>query len=995
MNHPIASKQHFDEYPVIFNSIEEGISIIEKVEKRHKERIDYKYVFTNPAFEGMTGLSSIIGKTMLDVLPGVNDSTMQVYDNIIKTGQPEKFETYEKTLGQWFSVYAFPIGEPELKRIAVILNDISAIKKSELILRESEARKEFLLKLSDAICTLADPVQIQLTACSVLGEHIGASRVLYGDVVDGKEVIIKSDYANGIPSIAARFNVADFSQFAFSSHISGRMVIINDVSTDPRLNEEERSAFKSIGAAAAISLGLMKNGKWVAAFGVHHNKPRNWSPLEISLMEETAERTWVAVESARAEAEREKLLSQVYDEGERLWAIIRSIDDEVWISDDAGNITLLNPPDQRAHGLQSNDQPTLETADALETLEPDGTPRLKENAPLLRSLKGETVCGEEIVRHLNTGRLRCRWYNCTPIRDQSGNITGAVSVCRDITKAKRDDAALRESEEWKAFLQKLNDVLRPLSDPDEIQGAVTRFAMDYFHADRCYYSEIDNESAIVRRDASRSGLPPVAGVYPIDNFLVRKPLIDAGWPFTVEDVHTSEMVDEEFRQRYIQLNIISYLDVPLVKNGKTVGTFCVAQSTPRSWTESETELAQEIAECTWATVERAKSLKALRESENHARALVKELEEADKNKNQFISILSHELRNPLAAITVGLSVLDVLGDKQQAESIIEIINRQVSQLCKLVDELLDLTRISQNKIKLKKESILLNETVWHAVEDIKPGFLQKGVMIDATIQPQPLYLFADPVRVDQCIGNLLHNALKFTPANGNVRVTLRQEKNEAVIIVQDSGIGISPGKLEDLFQPFTQADEPLESYENSGLGLGLSIVKGIVAMHNGNITAKSEGVGKGSLFTIRLPVSMDSVQTLGHTAVRKVKGALRILIIEDNKDLAEVLCSLAGILGHEAYAVMNGTEGIAKARELQPDVIFCDIGLPGKNGYEVARIIREDTKLNNLLLIALTGFAGEYDIVKAKESGFDIHLAKPINMDDLKKVLGEDFEREQ
>jgi CheY-like chemotaxis protein len=384
---------------------------------------------------------------------------------------------------------------------------------------------------------------------------------------------------------------------------------------------------------------------------------------------------------------------------------------------------------------------------------------------------------------------------------------------------------------------------------------------------------------------------------------------------------------------------------------------------------------------------------ALRESEGRALGLVKELEEADKSKNQFISALSHEFRNPLAVITVGLSVLEVSTDKQQTESVKEIIKRQVDQLCKLVDDLLDLTRITQNKIRLKKESIIFNKIVRDAVEDIRPEFDKKGVHVWDNIQTLPIFLYADPTRMIQCVGNLLHNAVKFTPANGNVWVSLKQENNEAVLCVQDNGIGISQGILEKLFQPFTQADDSLDRYENNGLGLGLSIVKGIVDLHDGTVSATSEGMGKGALFTIRFPISESYTEKQGNMAIKKARRCFTILVIEDNKDLAELLRSMINMLGHEAYTAHNGIEGIAKAREIQPDIIFCDIGLPVKNGFEVAKIIREDAKLKNAFLIALSGYAGEHDIDQAIKSGFDRHLAKPIDMDTLKRMLSEDLDR--
>ncbi|MPM40076.1 Sensor histidine kinase RcsC [bioreactor metagenome] len=311
-------------------------------------------------------------------------------------------------------------------------------------------------------------------------------------------------------------------------------------------------------------------------------------------------------------------------------------------------------------------------------------------------------------------------------------------------------------------------------------------------------------------------------------------------------------MDETLRQICIQFKVISCIHIPVVKGDKVAGLLCFCQSTPRTWTDAEIQLASEIAARTWSAVERLKAEEALRVSEQEARGLVTKLEIADKNKSYFLSVLSHELRNPLAAISAGIQVLDVTQDSNQAAKVKEIINRQTDQLCKLVDDLLDLTRINENKMKLRKKNINLNEVVEHAIEDIRFEFEKKGVELETEIQTKQILLYADPVRLVQCIGNLLNNALKFTEKNGKVWVRLKQENDDARIIVEDSGIGIAPEILPLLFWPFIQADSSLDS--NGGLGLGLPIAKGIVDLHEGTISAHSAGLGKGATFTIRLPL---------------------------------------------------------------------------------------------------------------------------------------------
>lgn len=378
---------------------------------------------------------------------------------------------------------------------------------------------------------------------------------------------------------------------------------------------------------------------------------------------------------------------------------------------------------------------------------------------------------------------------------------------------------------------------------------------------------------------------------------------------------------------------------------------------------------------------------ALRESEKKAIALVGELEKVDRNKNQFISVLSHELRNPLAAISAGVQILDITQDINQTAKVKEIISRQTNQLCKLVDDLLELTRISQNKITLKKEDIILNEIVKSAVEDIRLEYEKKGIKLGTKIQTKPIILNADPVRITQALGNILFNALKFTQANGVVWLTLKTDKDYATISVRDNGIGISSEVLQSLFKPFTQAENTL-ARSGSGLGLGLSIVKGIVDLHEGSVSVYSEGLRKGSIFTIRLPIATGNNLKIEKPASdNSDKRILNLLIIEDNKDFADLLSTMLSTTVHKVNIAYNGEDGIELAKQIKPNVIFCDVGLPGMSGYDVAESIRNDNELKDTHLIALTGYAGKGDAERALRAGFNKHLAKPVDLATLKNVL--------
>lgn len=389
--------------------------------------------------------------------------------------------------------------------------------------------------------------------------------------------------------------------------------------------------------------------------------------------------------------------------------------------------------------------------------------------------------------------------------------------------------------------------------------------------------------------------------------------------------------------------------------------------------------------------EREKAEKSLRESEERYRTLAEELREADQRKNEFLAVLSHELRNPLAAIRNSLNILDRAvpsGDQMNRAKV--IIDRQVGQLSRLVDDLLDITRITQNKIQLKLQRFELKELVRRTVEDHRTLFEKNGVSLETGFTPSAMFLYADGARLEQVVGNLLINAAKFTSRGGNTRVLIESDasKQQAIIRVSDTGVGITPEMLSRLFQPFIQADTTLDR-SRGGLGLGLALSKGLVELHGGNISAYSDGIGKGSEFVVCLP--LEEIFTKEPQAMPPdiSHHSRRVLIIDDNVDVAETLRELLELNNHEVTAAYDGPEGIAKAREFRPELVLCDIGLPNMNGYDIARAFRQDDALNDIFLVALTGYAMPEDLQQAANAGFNRHLAKPVDLPELERMLAQ------
>lgn len=373
--------------------------------------------------------------------------------------------------------------------------------------------------------------------------------------------------------------------------------------------------------------------------------------------------------------------------------------------------------------------------------------------------------------------------------------------------------------------------------------------------------------------------------------------------------------------------------------------------------------------------------------------IIDQLRQSDENRSQFLSIMSHELRNPLASIIMGIEIQKrVAPDSEEAWEARQIIERQAEQLSRLVNDLLDISRISQKSALLKKEMVDLNELIQQAVSDFKQLFTENGVKLSVILCPKALHLQADSVRFLQTISNLLHNALKFTNKNDEVLVTVAKDtgKQQAVIRIKDTGSGIQPDLLPHLFHPFVQGDHSL-ARSSGGLGLGLAIAKQMVELHDGSIDIASGGLGKGTQVTIRVPLAAVAVDppAEGTAEISPAAPTRRILIIDDIPDITSIVSSLLELMGHKTYTAGNGAEGLKIAQAERPDVILCDIGLPDMSGYEVAQFIRQDRKLRGIRLIALSGYAQEKDLEQSRAAGFDQHLAKPVNAASLEAAIAQ------
>jgi signal transduction histidine kinase/CheY-like chemotaxis protein len=395
---------------------------------------------------------------------------------------------------------------------------------------------------------------------------------------------------------------------------------------------------------------------------------------------------------------------------------------------------------------------------------------------------------------------------------------------------------------------------------------------------------------------------------------------------------------------------------------------------------------------------------ARKRAEDELRDVASKLSEMDKRKSDFLATLAHELRNPLAPLRNGLQILRMAsGNAELLARARDMMERQVTSLVRLVDDLLDVARISGGKIEVRRQRTSLQEVIARAVETSTPALDAQGHSLEIRVPPEPILVEVDPTRVAQILANLLGNAAKYTPSGGRVCIEARVEDGFAVAEVVDNGVGIPQDALATIFDMFSQVKDTL-SMAQGGLGIGLSLSRKLAELHGGTVHASSDGAGQGSRFLLRLPLAGPESAATGFDAAPSPGAVetmparrLRVLVVDDNLDAGDSLATRLELSGHEARIARDGVSGLAVAREFDPDVAFLDIGMPGMNGYELAKAIRESGKCDGVTLVALTGWGTKRDVARSHSAGFDEHFTKPAQVDEVNTLIArlaaQDLER--
>jgi len=594
---------------------------------------------------------------------------------------------------------------------------------------------------------------------------------------------------------------------------------------------------------------------------------------------------------------------------------------------------------------------------------------------LARLSRGEILQNYESRLRCKDGTVKDVLITASALWEE-GKFIHTRCFTRDVTDSKRAEEAM-------AFLANATTTLAALSDHQSALQQAVRIAVPFL-ADWCVIYVV-NEQGVIEHQAHAHRQPAKERI--LAAMLAEAPLdwesatatvraLRTGKPQLFEELPDALLASfaksDEHRRMIRALEPQSVISVPLRIRDRTIGVMSFVASAPRRYTQRDLKFAENLAYRTATAVDNAQLFHAVKE--------------ASRQKDEFLAMLAHELRNPLAAIRYA-GALGQLSPGEPMEELFEIIDRQTQNLAHLIEDLLDVSRISRNKVTLRKEPVDLATIVNRAAATVRPLIDQKRHELTLEVSDEPMPLLADPTRAEQIVANLLTNAAKYTPEGGRVTLRAFPDDADAVIQVSDTGVGLPPEMLPRVFDLFAQADCTLDRSQG-GLGIGLTVARKLAEMHGGTISASSEGLGRGATFTARLPLS-EHPQPLEPVSPQHTQGKrrkLRILVVDDNRDTAISGALMLKTLGHEVETAFDGPTALELARTFRPQALFLDIGLPGMTGYDVARTLR-DEGFRDEKIVAVSGYGQPDDRRRSREAGFDHHLVKPVDRDTLLSVL--------
>jgi PAS domain S-box-containing protein len=944
---------------------------------------DRRFKFVNKPYAARFGLHprDIIGRAIADVLGDAAYAVLAPHIDAALAGRRVEFEVEVpyRDLGARFMRCAY---EPELDPAGRVVGYVGAIldvtdsKRVERALQEEGRTTETLHRIGTALAAERDLERIvqRVTdeTTAITGAGYGA---FFYNVLDGRGESYTLYTLSGAPREAfARFPMPRNTAIFEPTFRGTGVVRLDDVTKDARYGKnaphhgmpEGHLPVRSYLAVPVVS----RSGEVLGGLFFGHAQVGVFTARHERLVEAVAAQAAVAIDNAR-------LYGQLRESEGRLRLLTDALPVLISYVDSDQRYRVVNRQYEVWFGRPRSQ---IQGRTLREVLGDEAHAAIRERVEA--ALAGREVNYETPIRYRDAGARHIR-VNYVP-HVEGDRVRGFFALVSDVTASKRAEQDAR-------FLADASAALAGLVDYESTLQAVARLAVPHF-ADWCAVDMLGEGGALRRvavahvdpskvelaREMRRRYPPDPAAPQGVWN------VIRTGKPELAGEI-TDEMLEAGVKDAGLlgllrQLGLRSYMGVPLIVRGKVLGavTFIAAES-GRRYGADDLALAEDLAQRAAVAIDNAR--------------LYQEVREADRRKDEFLAVLGHELRNPLAPISNALHILKQPGaDGPLAEQAREVMERQVQHMARLVDDLLDVSRIVRGKVELRKGPVELAAVVARAAETAQPLIEAEGHELAVAMPDEPLVVSGDLVRLAQVVGNLLNNAARYTERGGKLTVEGRSEGDQAVLRVRDTGTGIAPEVLPRIWDMFVQADRRLKGAQG-GMGIGLSLVKGLVELHGGAVEARSDGPGKGSEFVVALPLlaAPPPDEAPGEAAGRPARAApRRVLVVDDHVDAAESLAMLLRVQGHEVRVAHDGPAALRLAEADPPEIAFLDIGMPGMTGHELARRFREREGLRGVTLVAMTGWGQAEDRRRTSEAGFDHHLVKPADLDALQALLAGD-----
>ena len=1019
-----------ERYRALFNSINEGLCVVEMIHDDQGRPIDFRNLEINPAFKTLSGLDDVVGRTLRELNPDYSGPCLGIYDRVAKTGEPARYSNLEPELGgRWFDAFAFRLGGDDDRKVAILFTNITPVVLAERergrLVRELENQRAQLARILENapafICVLRGPNHVFEMANAKYFETVGRRQLIGRPVAEAIPELqdlglieqLDRVYQTGEPFEAWEMvgcldskgdgeRSEHFATFVYQAlrdpdgAITGVFVHGVDITERKRVEDALRASERRYRAL----FNSIDEGFCVIEM-IHDDQGR---PIDLRYLETNPAFEAIAGLSNAAGRTLRELAPdfmdiehwlEIYDRVAQTGEPVRFTNlqpalHERWfdlyafrLDDDRKVAVLFRNITEIVRFVRERER----LIRGLDTQRAD-LKRLVENAPaficilrgpdhvyeLVNAKYQELVGGRELIgRTVDEAVPELRSAGLMERLDRIYQ-TGEPFVGREI------EVFFAPQDQGEPARRVINFVCQALRDPDGAISGLFVHGVDV--------TEMVEAAEAVKESEAR--FRQLADAMP-----------QAVW--TSRPDGTIDFYNHKWRE-YAGYSDGSITEGMLVKLTHPDDLEVAAAA----WIEAfrvgepfEVEIRLKRAsdgEYRWH-LSRALPIRDAQGEivrwigtnidVHDLKLLSEKLRLADRRKDEFMATLAHELRNPLAPIRTGLQILGMKPDEEVMASTVEMMSRQLGHMTNLIDDLMDLARVGSGKINLRKARVTLQSIIESALEGSRQPIQDRGQELTTRLADEPIHLEADPTRIAQVVSNLLTNAAKYTDPGGRIEISAYQQGGEAVIRVKDTGIGLEPEMLEKVFEMFRQVGSSIASSQG-GLGIGLTIVKRLVELHGGRIEARSEGLGRGSEFIVHLPIAVDVGERKSEPEPSRDQSAesgLHVLVVDDNRDSADTLAKVVSMAGHQVRVAYDGEEALAAAESDPPNLMLLDIGLPGLNGYEVAERIRRNPALRATNLVAVTGWGQAEDRRRSREAGFDLHFVKPVDLDLLQTLL--------